>query len=128
MKKKIILALVALLLLPTIALAHGLNLELVEPGVLKAEYEGGGFSPRMEFTLYDKDDKILVQGPIDENGEFHFDPNLDFQKAVVDDGMGHVATYEKGQEPTKEIPKLPVVIIVFGVIGLIFYFNKRKKK
>lgn len=128
MKKSIALVLTLFfLLVPIFVLAHGLNLTLVEPGVLKAEYEGGGFSPRMVFTLYDADGKVVLEGPIDENGEFHFDKNLDFEKAEVDDGMGHRATYVKGSEPRKEIPKVPVVIAVFAVVGIIFYVYSKKK-
>ncbi len=129
MKKSIAIGLtLVFLFVPMLVLAHGLNIILLEPGVLKAEYEGGGFSPRMVFTLYDADGKVVLEGPIDENGEFHFDKNLDFEKAVVDDGMGHRATYVKGGKPKTEIPKVPVVIAVFAVVGIIFYVYNKKKE
>lgn len=129
MKKTITLLLIAiLLLLPTTALAHGLNIYLVEPGVLKAEYEGGGFSPRMVFTLYNEKGEVVLEGPIDDNGEFHFDKSIEFTKAEVDDGMGHLATYVAGEGEKKEITKLPVVIGVFVVIGVIFFISSKRKK
>ncbi|MDO5713363.1 MAG: hypothetical protein Q4Q07_02915 [Tissierellia bacterium] len=129
MKKKLIFITTLLLLcsIPFHVLAHGLNLTLEEPGVLKAEYDGGGFSPRMEVTLYDKDGNELEKGKVDDKGEYHFDPDLEVQSAVVEDGMGHRAEYEKGVEQVK-IPKLPVVIIVFILVGgILYYYNKKKK-
>lgn len=129
MRKIVALVLILVFLsIPTVVLAHGLTLTLVEPGVLKAEYEGGGFSPRMTFTLYDADGEVVLEGPIDDNGEFHFDKSLEFEKAVVDDGMGHKASYVKGSEPRTEIPKIPVVIAVFAVVGIIFYVHNKKNK
>jgi len=105
-----------------------MSLKLEEPGVLKVEYDGGGFSPRTEITIYDEKGNELGKGLVDEEGKFHFDKNLDVYSAVANDGMGHRAEYEKGVIK-KEIPKLPVVIAVFAVIGIIFaVFNKKKTK
>lgn len=126
--KRIAVFTLLLLFIPTAVFAHGLNLTLVEPGVLKAEYEGGGFSPRMVFTLYNAENEVVLEGPIDENGEFHFDKNIEFAKAEVDDGMGHKATYVVGSEARTEIPKVPVVIAVFALIGIIFYMSNKKKQ
>lgn len=128
-KKYLLLFMVlALVVLPTAALAHGLNFTLEEPGVLKPEYDGGGFSPRMEVTLYDENDQVIESGQVDEDGLYRFDPDTKFAYAEVNDGMGHQATYEPGEEPAPEIPKVPVVIAVFVIIILIFYFNNKKKK
>lgn len=126
-KKTTLLILTILLLFPIVGKAHGLFLTLEEPGVLKAEYDGGGFSPRMEVVVYDENGNELDRGNVDENGEFHFDPDLDVAKAEVDDQMGHHAMYEAGQTQ-KQIPKLPVIIGVFVVIGIIFAVSNKKKK
>ena len=125
----IILALICMLLLvPSISYAHGMLLKLVEPGVLQVEYDGGGFSPRTEVTLYDNAGNELEKGLVDEEGKYHFNESFDVHKAVADDGMGHRAEYEKGVEQ-RTIPKLPVVIGVFVVVGIIFMvFNKRAKQ
>jgi len=127
-KRSIIFFLICLLLLiPTSSFAHGMFLKLEEPGVLKVEYDGGGFSPRTEMTIYDKDGNELGKGPVDEEGKFHFDPGLKVHSAVADDGMGHRAEYKEGVEE-KTIPKVPVVIGVFAVIGItIVMFNKKAK-
>ena len=63
MKKRFtsLLVLTILLMTSITVFAHGLFLTLEEPGVLKAEYDGGGFSPRMEVTVFDEDDKELAQ-------------------------------------------------------------------
>jgi hypothetical protein len=102
-------------------------LELEEPGVLKAEYDGGGFSPRTEVTIYDENGNELDKGLVDEEGKFHFDKSLDVHSAVAEDGMGHRAEYKKGVE-TKTIPKVPVVIGVFAVVGVIFMIQNKKVK
>lgn len=107
--------------------AHALFLTLEEPGVLKAEYDGGGFSPRMEVVVYDKDDNELARGNVDEEGLFHFDEDLAAHHASVDDGMGHNAEWETGVVETT-IPKLPVVLAVFALIGFIFYRYSKKEK
>lgn len=117
----------ALLILPLAAFAHGVNFTLTEPGVLKAEYDGGGFSPRMEVTLYDADGKEIESGTVDDNGEYHFDEGTEFAYAEVDDGMGHKATYKVGQGESIEIPKLPVIIGVFALIAVIFIIYSRRK-
>ena len=41
--------------------------------VLRAEYDGGGFSPRTEVTIYDEDGNELDKGLVDEEGKFHFE-------------------------------------------------------
>lgn len=116
-------------LLPGLVYAHGCHLILEAPGVLRAEYDGGGFSPRMVVTLYDAEGKELASGSVDDQGKYHFDASLDLASAVVEDGMGHRAVYEKGVEE-KHIPKLPVVMAVFLVVGIIMkiYDNKIKRK
>ncbi|MGO1469563.1 MAG: hypothetical protein ACTHW2_06050 [Tissierella sp.] len=130
MKKRVISLLVLTILLMTsiTVFAHGLFLTLEEPGVLKAEYDGGGFSPRMEVIVFDKDDNELSKGKVDDEGFFKFDKDLDVQYATVDDSMGHKARWEKGESETTEIPKVPVVIGVFAVIGGMFFINSKKSK
>lgn len=129
MNKRIISLLLMLMIIVSSVpvFAHALFLTLEEPGVLKAEYDGGGFSPRMEVTIYDKDDNELVKGNVDEEGLFHFDEDLAAHHATVDDGMGHTSTWETGVVETS-IPKIPVVIGVFALIGGIFYYYSKKKK
>ena len=127
MNKGILFLLICLVLIPSTVYAHAMFLELEEPGVLKVEYDGGGFSPRTEVTIYDEDGEELGKGLVDEEGKFHFDKNLDVHSAVAEDGMGHRAEYKKGVE-TKTISKIPVVIGVFVIVGLIFTFYNRKGK
>lgn len=130
MKKRFtsLLVLTILLLTSITVFAHGLFLTLEEPGVLKAEYDGGGFSPRMEVTVFDKDDKELAKGNVDDEGLFQFDEDLDVQYATVDDGMGHNAKWENDQVEERQIPKVPVVIGVFAFVGGITFFYSKKKK
>lgn len=127
-KKSISLIFICIvLLIPNFVSAHGMDLRLIEPGVLQVEYDGGGFSPRTEVIIYDEAGNELASGPVDENGEFHFDKELNVDRAVADDGMGHRAEYKEGVVE-RSIPKLPVVIGVFAIIGGIFaVYNKKSK-
>ena len=127
MNKGIIFLLICLVLMPSMVYAHAMFLELEEAGVLRVEYDGGGFSPRTEVTIYDENGDELDKGLVDEEGRFHFDTSLDVHSAVAEDGMGHRAEYEKGVKTTT-IPKIPVVIGVFLVVGLIFAFYNKKNK
>lgn len=127
-KSSICIFLLVALLFPGVSFAHGMDLILEEPGVLRVEYEGGGFSPRTEITIYDENGNELAKGPVDEEGKFHFDENLNVHKAVADDGMGHRAEYVEGAV-AKSIPKLPVIIGVFAIAGVFYYiFTKKNKK
>lgn len=116
-----------LFLTPDTVYAHGMDLKLVEPGVLKVEYDGGGFSPRTEVTIFDAKGNELGKGSVDEEGKYSFDPSLKVHRAIADDGMGHRAEYKEGVEH-RDIPKVPVIIGIFAAIGVIFLvFNKRTK-
>jgi hypothetical protein len=54
---------------------------------------------------------------------------IDAYKIVADDGLGHRAGWIVGTEFKKSLPKLPVVIAVLSVCGLIAYiFDKKAKK
>lgn len=118
---------IIMVLVPTIAFAHGLFLTLEEPGVLKAEYDGGGFSPRMEVVLFDSEGNEIERGPVNDEGKYEFDTSLDVARAEVDDGMGHKAEYKEGVE-SKSIPKLPVIIGVFVVVAVIYFVFSKKNK
>lgn len=123
LKNRVFLLVLLLLLIPSVAYAHAMFLKMEEPGVLKAEYDGGGFSPRTEITIYDEAGNELDKGLVDDEGKFYFDENLDVHRAVADDGMGHRAEYKKGVE-AKTIPKAPVVIGVFALVAVIFAVYK----
>ena len=129
LKRCLLFGLLMTFLFPGFVYAHGCHLILEAPGVLRAEYDGGGFSPRMVVSLYDADGKELASGPVDDEGKYHFDASLNLASAIVEDGMGHRAVYERGVEKN-HIPKLPVVIAVFIVVGIIMkiYDNKIKRK
>ena len=123
----ILATIVMLLVLPGLAFAHGMDLILEEPGVLRVEYEGGGFSPRTEVTIYDMEGNELGKGLVDDEGRYLFDQELVVARSVANDGMGHVAEYREGVEE-RTIPKLPVVIAVFALVALIWKLVDRRSK
>lgn len=123
-----LLLILILLLIPGVSFAHGMDLILEEPGVLRVQYDGGGFSPRTEITIYDETGEEIAKGLVDEEGKFHFDKNLNLYRAVANDGMGHIAEYGEGASKGN-IPKTPVIAGVFGVAGVLAYiFGKKNKK
>lgn len=126
--REVVLSFIVLFLfMPGIAYAHGMHLTLEEPGTFRVEYEGGGFSPTIEVTLYDENGQVIAKGPVDAEGKFRFDPSLGVHRAVADDGMGHRAEYRKEMESTP-LPKLPVVLGIFALIAVIaLVFNHRSK-
>lgn len=127
-KSRIFIFVIVALLLPGVSFAHGMDLILEEPGILRVEYDGGGFSPRTEITIYDEAGNELSKGLVDGEGKFHFDQNLNVHRAVADDGMGHRAEYQEGATE-KNISKLPVIIGVFAVAGIFVYvFSNKNKK
>lgn len=107
--------------------AHAMTLKEIEPGHLQAEYDGGGISERTVITLYDADGNELESGNVDADGNFKFDPSIEWAKAEAADGMGHAVEIERGVE-TKEIPKVPVVVAVLVVVGFILFRSKKKKE
>lgn len=141
----------------TMIFAHAMFLDLIEPGVFKVEYDGGGFTPGTIVTLYsDGGFEEIQNGVVDEKGLYHFDSKIDVVSAKAEDGAGHVAYWEAPYEETssdekssiadnskqqktkvskygsfKRPSKLPVVLTVlntFAIIYLFFEFRKFKKE
>lgn len=147
--KKNIFILLFCLVFSVCAFAHAMFLDLIEPGVFKVEYDGGGFSPGTIVTLYsDGGFEEIQKGEVDENGLYHFDKNIEVVSAMAEDGAGHVAywpTYEEEEEiseavnaadtssgetkpktavrgKTKRASKLPTVLTVLNTCALIYLF------
>lgn len=106
--------------------AHAITLKEIEPGVLQAAYDGGGISPRTVITIYDENGEEIASEQVDADGIVDFG-DINWAKANAQDGMGHNIDIEKGIEK-KEIPKIPVVIGVFVLVGIIIFISQRKKK
>lgn len=129
--------------------AHAMFLELIEPGVFKVEYDGGGFTPGTIVTLYsDGGFEEIQKGTVDENGLYHFDKNIEVVSAMAEDGAGHVAywpTYDEESDDTvptsdadtksktavrgrtKRASKLPTVLTVLNTCALIYLFFELRR-
>ncbi len=154
MKKNIII-LVFVLACAASVFAHAMFLDLIEPGVFKVEYDGGGFTPGTVVTLYsDGGTEEIQHGTVDENGLYKFDPKLEVLSATAEDGEGHVAYWEAEYEESGEenaadttgtekksgkvlkigkpnrqskIPAVLTVLNTCAIIYLFFEFRRLKK-
>lgn len=152
--KKYFLIVVLFLITVCTAFSHAMFLELVEPGVFKVEYDGGGFAPGSTVILYsDAGIKKIQEGVVDENGLYKFDPALKVMSAEASDGAGHVAYWDASSAAQEETvssasankqagkpkklgqtnrpSKLPLILTVLNTCALIylfFEFRNFKKK
>ena len=96
--KYVLIALLAVLLCSTAALAHKVSLfAYVEGGKVFTEsyfadgtpVEGG------KVLVYDSQDKLLLEGKTDEAGHFNFDvPKVDDLTIVIEATMGHKNSFK----------------------------------
>lgn len=130
-------------LLSDFLLAHGVVDEVIKAKtmIIKAAYDDGEPMGYAEVKIFSPEvSKVEYQnGRTDKNGCFSFLPDQKGEwKAVVDDGIGHGFTIEievgeinNIKTVSKTFPHWQGVItglgIIWGLMGLIFYFRARKK-
>lgn len=154
--KKNIFVLLFCLVYTAVSFSHAMFLDLIEPGIFKVEYDGGGFTPGTTVTLYsDGGFEEIQKGKVDENGLYRFDEKIEVISAMAEDGAGHVAYWEAPYEDedssaadtenastenkgkTKKQPKkfgspkraskLPVILTVLNTCALIYLFFEFRK-
>lgn len=123
----LVLALV-LAVIPVSTFAHGMLMNF-DGNTITVEYDGNPPTPaeNAEVILLDASGAEIGKGTTDANGKYQFDSSLAVAKATASDGMGHKSSAEPGVEEVS-IPKLPIVIGVFVVIGAIFLISSKRKK
>lgn len=109
-------------LLDSAAWAHRLLIRPVEPGRVQVIYDDQKAAQQAEVIVYDQQQREIARGKVDEEGYFTFDPKLPAAALVANDGMGHRATWHPDEAPAREIPKLPVVILVVALLVFIAAF------
>lgn len=127
----ILIILVVLVISITPVSAHRMIVEPVEEGVVTVYYEGGQLARRAEVVVYDKEGNELARGGLNEEGNFEYPPDQEAALVVADDGMGHRAEYEIGEETGEELPRgitVAAVLMVFGIIAGIFQYRVKKKE
>ncbi len=112
--------------------AHRMVIEELEAGLVKIGYEDGRFSRRTEIVVYNEQGMELQRGMIDTNGQFSYQPE-EVVLIVADDGLGHRAELNLGQEVEEELPRGLTVSLVFSAFVLfagVFQnrLNHKKKK
>lgn len=127
MKKTLILVLCLILAMTSLVFGHGMFVEMVGEGQLKVVYDGDDNGvPNADVVLYDTEGAVIEEGRTDENGIYSYDPDLDIARAQASDGMGHSAEFSPEATRT-QIPKVPVIIGVFVLAGLIYFLTSRNK-
>lgn len=105
----------------SVSLAHSMDLEVVEEGVLQVKYDEGIPARRAEVAVYDAAGKILASGTVDTEGYFYFDSELPAYGAEAQDGLGHKAELIFGRG-TRRLPRalggfLGVLILLSAAVG-----------
>jgi hypothetical protein len=103
--------------MPSACLAHRMDLEVVEEGLLQVKYDGGIPARRAEVTVYDAGGKILAAGAVDTEGFFYFDRELPAYGAEAQDGLGHKAVLTFGRN-TRRLPRA-----LGGFLGVLFLLS-----
>lgn len=126
----IILCLTIILLPVSPVFAHNMLIEPVEEGKVQVVFEGGTPSRHAEVVVYDKNDEVIKQGEVDDNGKFSYPPE-DAKFIVAEDDFGHRAEHVVGEEPKKVLPRGVTIFLVltgFVLIAGIFHYRVEKKQ
>ncbi len=136
LSKKIHIITIAFLLIlfyPGTVSAHLMIIEQVEEGLMVVRYDDGTRAARAEVTLYDEGGNVISEGKVDREGYYSYDPSLPLYRAVADDGMGHRASWVRGEESLwLEIPRwlralVGVSIFLFIASYASYRSGKRKE-
>jgi len=118
----------AILLAASPVFAHLMLIEPVEEGKVKVVFDDGSAARHAEVVVYDEDVKEIDRGDVDDEGYFSFDPE-EAELLVADDGFGHRAEYEVGEEAQQALPRGPVVAgVLFGFAAIAGFFQYRVSK
>ncbi len=116
----------------TPALAHRMLVEVIDEGAIKVRYDDGTMAGRARVTFYDEDGQILEEGITNEGGIYYYDLNVNPNRVVADDGMGHRARWVEGQTDAWDyFPRWQRAffgVAIFMFIAAISYYRKNRIK
>ena len=113
------------------ALAHRMLIEPVDEGLIKVVYEDGRFSRRTEVFVYNLQGEELHSGKLDNQGYFHYPPELDAVLVVADDGLGHRVEWHVGEDFSMGSPRgitITIVVILFCLIAGFFHLRVKNRR
>lgn len=119
----------AAVFMPSVGLAHAMDLEIMGEGILKVSYDGGIPARRAEVVIYDEEGNALCNGPVDGDGYFYYDEELPAYGAEAEDGLGHKAVLLFSGE-TRRLPRFAGgilgVFLLLSVAGGFKLFNQKR--
>ena len=113
-----------------IGFAHLMLIEPLEEGKIQVVFDDGTTCRRSEVVIYDEDGEVIKQGEVDDDGKFSYPPE-DAELIVADDGFGHRAEYEVGEDVQEALPRGPTIVLVlagFTTIAGIFHYRVKNRK
>ena len=127
----VILLLFFFLLYSDSVYAHRMIIETPEPGVIRVFYDGEIPAVRAAVQLWDSEDNMVLEGPVDNKGQFTYDEKLNVHKVVALDDFGHREVLMIGEEKL-EINRFKgaltgVSILLLVALIFIILNNKRQQ-
>lgn len=112
------------------AYAHRMLIEPVEPGLIRVFFADNSAAIGAEVVFYDENEQQLLVGKVDQEGYYKYDKNLPIALVIADDGAGHRATWNYGEEVVHEsvLPKVVLTIAVLFAVGAFSYYQTQKRK
>jgi hypothetical protein len=130
----ILLAFLTVLLPSSPVSAHRIIIENSKgtDNFLSVTYEGGLPAVRAEVKLYNQNDEVVAEGPVDDEGVFYYQPSLSLKYAEASDGLGHMARYDFTENGgwLKALPLYARVCMGTGfliILSIVFYVIQYKK-
>ena len=127
----VILLLFFFLLYSDSVYAHRMIIEIPETGVIRVFYDGEIPAVRASVQLWDSEDNMVLEGAVDNKGQFTYDEKLNVHKVVALDDFGHREVLIIGEEK-REINRFQGALTgvsILLMIALIFHrLNKKNSK
>ena len=124
-----------LLLMPSEISAHRMLIEEISEGSVEVGFDDGTVADNVEVRLYDAEENVIEEGTTDQEGIYEYDSDLDVERVVAEDDMGHRADLIPGESGGEEgfIQSLPVWLRTTAGVGVLLltavmskYFRKDK--
>ncbi len=128
----VILLLFFFLFSPTYVYAHRMIIETPEPRVIRVIYDGDIPAVRSAVQLWDSEDNMILEGPVDNNGYFTYEEGMNVYKVIALDDFGHREVLVIGDE-VRDVNRFHGALAGVSILLLIALIshllnNKRQQK
>ncbi len=124
-----------LVLMPSEVSAHRMLIEEISEGSVEVGFDDGTLAENVDIRLYDAEENVIDEGITDQEGIYEYDSDLDVERVVAEDDMGHRAVLLQGESGEEEgfIQSQPVWLRTAAGVGVLLltavmskYFKKDK--